>query len=209
MKKRWKIILAILILIMIGMVLVGPIMSNVETPKYTVITSDGDIEIRNYPNMIIAEVEIEGSRKEAISEGFYPLADYIFGNNKVAQDIAMTAPVEQRLSCTIAMTKPVEQQGDGLTWRINFIMPAEYNMKSLPKPNNDNINLRAVKPKKFVAIRFAGRNSDENIAEHETKLKKYIETHQIITIGLVKYAFYNPPWMLPFLRRNEVMFEIE
>ena len=57
-------------------------------------------------------------------------------------------------------------------------------------------------------IEFSGTNSNENVTEHEDQLMSYIEANQIKIIGSPKYAFYNAPWTLPFLRRNEVMIEI-
>ena len=75
------IIVGILGIIIIGAVLVGPVMSNVENPSYEVIQSDKKIEIRKYQPMIVAQIELEGNRKEAIQLGFRVLADYIFGSN--------------------------------------------------------------------------------------------------------------------------------
>ena len=81
-------------------------------------------------------------------------------------------------------------------------------MDSLPVPNNNRVSLKEILTKKFVVIEFSGTNSNENLNEHENKLMKFIETNQIKIIGKPKYAFYDAPWTLPFLRRNEVMIEI-
>ena len=87
-------------------------------------------------------------------------------------------------------------------------MPSKYNMDSLPVPNNNRVRLKNILTKKFVVIEFSGNNSNENVTEHEDQLMSYIEDNQIKIIGSPKYAFYNAPWTLPFLRRNEVMIEI-
>jgi hypothetical protein len=78
--------------------LTGNIMSNVEQPDYKLITSEENIEIRDYSPMILAEVEVSGERKQAIREGFKILADYIFGNNTSNIKMEMTAPVTNELS---------------------------------------------------------------------------------------------------------------
>ena len=201
-------ITSIIALILIVGVLAGPVMSNVEKPDYKVIQSEQNIEIRQYEPMIIAEVEVEGKREDAIRDGFRLLADYIFGNNTVQQVISMTAPVQQKENQNIAMTAPVQQQSMGKSWRMSFVMPSKYRLDSLPVPNNNRVRLKEILTKKFVVIEFSGTNSNENVTKHENQLMNYIEANQINIIGSPKYAFYNAPWTLPFLRRNEVMIEI-
>ncbi len=209
MKKKWMITAAIIAIVLIGAIAAGPIMSDVETPDYEVIDSRGNIEIRRYEPMIIAEVRMDGERKDAIGDGFRLLADYIFGNNTVKRDIAMTAPVEQQESTKIAMTAPVQQQTAGdSSWRVSFVMPSQYSMKTLPEPNNDRVTLKEIPCKRFVVITFSGANSNENVKAQEKKLMAYIVANNITVTGSPKYAFYNPPWTLPSMRRNEVMMEI-
>ena len=208
MKKKWTMITSIIALILIFGVLAGPVMSDVEKPDYKVIQSEQNIEIRQYEPMIIAEVEVDGKREDAIGDGFRLLADYIFGNNTVQQVISMTAPVQQKENQKIAMTAPVQQQSTGKSWRMSFVMPSKYSMDSLPVPNNNRVRLKEILTKKFVVIEFSGTNSNENVTEHENQLMNYIEANQIKINGSPNYAFYNPPWSLPFLRRNEVMIEI-
>ena len=201
-------IASIITLLLIVGVLAGPVMSNVEKPEYKVIQSKQNIEIRKYDPMIIAEVEVNGKRKDAIGNGFRLLADYIFGNNKLEQNISMTAPVQQKENQKIAMTAPVQQQLNGKSWRISFVMPSEYSFNSLPVPNDNRVRLKKILAKKFIVIEFSGTYSNENVEEHENQLMNYIETNKINIISSPKYAFYNAPWTLPFLRRNEIMIEI-
>ena len=208
MKKKWTMITSIIALILIVGVLAGPVLSDVEKPDYKVIQSEQNIEIRQYEPMIIAEVEVDGKREGAIGDGFRLIADYIFGNNTVKRDIAMTAPVQQQESQKIAMTAPVQQQSTGRSWQISFVMPSKYSMESLPEPNNDRVRLKEILTKKFIVIEFSGTNSNENVTKHENQLMNYIEGNNLKITGSPKYAFYNPPWSLPFLRRNEVMIEI-
>ena len=208
MKKKWTMITSIIALILIVGVLAGPVMSDVEKPDYKVIQSEQNIEIRQYEPMIIAEVEVDGKREDAIGDGFRLLADYIFGNNTVQQVISMTAPLQQKENQKIAITAPVQQQSTGKSWRMSFVMPSKYSMDSLPVPNNNRVRLKEILTKKFGVIEFSGTNSNENVTEHENQLMNYIEANQIKINDSPKYAFYNPPWSLPFLRRNEVIIEI-
>lgn len=198
-----------IIVIVIGGLLVGPMMSRVEKPSYQVISQSKNIEMRQYGSMIIAEVRITGKRKEAINNGFRLLADYIFGNNLVEEKIAMTAPVQQQPGKKIAMTAPVQQQSNGDDWLISFIMPSEYTLDDLPKPNNPQVQLKEIPAEKFIVIRFSGNSDDDNISKHEQQLLAHITEQQIQVVGSPKYAFYNPPWTLPVFRRNEIMLEVE
>jgi DNA gyrase inhibitor GyrI len=201
----WIILAGVLVL---GAVLWGPIVSNVEQPKYRVIASEKNIEIREYPPVIVAETEVAGERDKAISEGFRTIADYIFGNNLSSQKVAMTAPVTQQPSEKIAMTAPVTQQGIGNIWQVRFVMPARYTMDTLPNPKNPTVKLKEVEGKRFAVIRFSGMAGEDSLKSHTDELKVYLRSKNLQSLSAPTYAFYNPPWTLPFLRRNEVMVEV-
>ena len=162
-KLVWRIV-GIGAVLLLGAALWGPIVSNVEHPKYTLVERSGNIEIRDYAPMIVAETEVTGDRREAIGKGFRLIADYIFGNNTASKKVAMTAPVTQQGSEKIAMTAPVTQQGDGKSWRVRFIMPSKYTMETLPKPNNAAVKLKEVPGKRFAAIRFSGMGGKESLS---------------------------------------------
>lgn len=184
-------------------------MSDVETPNYQVLSSDDNIQIRQYPKLILAEVKVEGKRREAINRGFKVLADYIFGNNISQKDIQMTAPVQQQAQEKIAMTAPVQQQLDDNRWSISFIMPSQYSLKSLPKPKNKRITVVEMPQKKYIAIRFSGTSSEKNLSDNQQTLVNYINKNNLSVTGSAILAFYNPPWTLPFMRRNEILFELK
>ena len=207
---RKKIVFTLLFcgLVLVGCAMVGPLMSDVEKPKYQSTSLADSIELRSYDPMIVAAVQVNGKRKEAIGEGFRILADYIFGNNTLEQNISMTAPVQQQSGETIAMTAPVQQQKNSNFWTISFVMPKMYTLKTIPKPNNKEVILNEVPAQNFIAIRFSGTNSDDNIEQHERTLFNFIKQNKIKVMGESKYAFYNPPWTLPFMRRNEIMMQI-
>lgn len=202
-----------IILLVIGTVLFvavswGPIVSNVELARCEVVESHGAIEIRDYAPMIVAEVIITGQRENAISDGFRMLADYIFGNNFPAREIAMTAPVMQQSGEKIAMTAPVTRQGGDSGWVVRFVMPAEYSLDTLPRPNNPDVVLEEIAGKRFAVIRFPGRAKGDSLETHTRQLESFIQAGNLQARSEPAYAFFNPPWTLPFLRRNEVMIEI-
>ena len=194
--------------VILAALLWGPIKSNVEQARYDVIETHGAIEIRDYAPMIVAEVSVPGDRAKAIRAGFRLIADYIFGNNIQSQEVAMTAPVIQQPGEKNAMTAPVIQQGGEGLWVVRFVMPSAYTMQTLPKPNNSEVILKEIAGKRFVVIRFSGLARANSLAAHTKDLEAFIMENNLQPVSEPIYAFFNPPWTLPFLRRNEVMIEI-
>ncbi|MGD9616479.1 MAG: heme-binding protein [Alphaproteobacteria bacterium] len=197
----------------LGAVLWGPIASQVERARYKVVHRKRNIEIRDYTPMIVAETEISGDREHAIRQGFRTLADYIFGDNTASRVIAMRAAVTQQpggqpSSEKIAMTAPVTQQPENGFWLVRFVMPARYTTDTLPRPNNPAVMLRHLEAKRFAAIRFSGVARDTGLQRHTKRLESFIRDKGLRPLSPPAFAFYNPPWTLPFLRRNEVMIEI-
>ncbi len=207
MRKRW-IFLAAAGLAGLGAVTWSAMASNVETPDYTLESKSGDFEIRAYGPTIVAEATVEGERDKAIQRGFGIIADYIFGNNLSSAKVAMTAPVTQQSSEKIAMTAPVTQQAKGKSWNVRFVMPSKYTMETLPKPRNPQVVLIEVPSTRFAAVRFSGFAGSESLDQHEAQLRVFMAERGLMAASTPQYAFYNAPWTLPFMRRNEIMIEI-
>lgn len=199
---------AVLAVLGIASLAAGPIMSRVEQPDYKVTASQGSIEIRDYGPMIAAEAQVDGERTAAIQEGFRLVSGYFFGANSPNARIAMTAPVQQQKAQTIAMTAPVTQQSRGNSWTVRFIMPAGWTMETLPAPNDMRVVLKLVPAKRLAVIQFSGRATDTLISAKTDELRQYAAQQNLLIAGEPVLAFYNPPWTLPYLRRNEIMIEV-
>ncbi len=119
----------------------------------------------------------------------------------------MTAPVEQQRQ-KIAMTAPVTEQGEGDTWTVRFIMPKSWTMQTLPVPSDPRVTLKSIPAHRYLVITFSGFTGNETIKKKTEELRQYAEAHNLTTAGEPVLAFYNPPWTLPFFRRNEIMFEL-
>jgi hypothetical protein len=182
----------------------------IEKPNYTVVMSEDKFEVREYPPMMLAEVKVTGNRDQAANRGFRKLAAFIFGDNTPNSKIAMTAPVMQKPeSQKIAMTAPVMQtpNADG-KWTVNFMMPSEYSMETLPKPTDSDIRIYMSEPYRTVSIRFSGRGKMKNLNKHQAKLDEFVAAQGLKIVGGPEYAFYNAPFVPPFLRRNEVHYRL-
>lgn len=207
MRKRW-ILLAAAGLAGVGAITWSAMASNVETPNYSVSSKSDNLEIREYGPTIVAEATIEGERDKAIQRGFRIIADYIFGNNLSSSKVAMTAPVTQQSSEKIALTEPVIQQASGKSWNVRFVMPSKYTMETLPKPVNSKVALIEVPATRFAVIRFSGFAGQDSLDAHEAELRAFMAERGLTATSEPQYAFYNAPWTLPFMRRNEVMIEV-
>jgi hypothetical protein len=179
-----------------------------EQPKYTIIKKDGPIEIRQYPALINAEVDVkEATYRGAINIGFRMLAEYIFGGNVKAEEIAMTSPVQVTESENIAMTKPVTISVNDV-YTVAFIMPSKYTMETLPAPRNPAIRLVPQEAKTVVAIRFSGFYQKNQVDKAEQRLRDWLEKEGLQTKGEFIAAGYNPPWVPGIFSRNEVMVQV-
>ncbi|MFO1494019.1 MAG: heme-binding protein [Lysobacterales bacterium] len=185
-------------------------MATEQVPYVVEQTLGEDVEIRRYDPSIVAETLIErGDYRDAGNEGFRRLADYIFGNNRTRARIAMTAPVAMApQSERIAMTAPVDASAVAGGWRMAFYMPAGYTLETLPLPVDERVQLRAVPGRRVAALRFSGRGTEAQFAEHTAELLTTLVGAGLSPVGQPWTARYNAPWVLPPLRRNEAMVEL-
>ncbi len=180
-----------------------------ETPKYSVIKKQNEIEVRQYPAYIQAEVAVdEKNYKSAIEKGFNILAGYIFGNNISRQTIEMTTPVQASRSEKISMTKPVTVTGES-SFTVAFIMPSAYTLETLPQPKDSRILFKLIPAHSLAAIRFSGFFRQDTIQKNKQRLAQWLDDQGIETEGDFIVAGYNPPWVPGFLARNEVLIQIE
>ncbi len=187
-----------------------------EEPKFSIIEKSEPFELRNYAPQLIAEVKVEGDLDTASSQGFRLIAAFIFGQNQVSEKISMTTPVgiEATQSTKIAMTVPVgiEASKDSATgvnqWTFSFVMPSEYTMATLPKPLNPLVTIRELPAQKRAAIIFSGFNNEAKVLDKTKALEEWIKSKQWQVIGSPQFARYNPPWSIPFMRRNEILITV-
>ena len=183
---------------------------SADEPNYQILNDFGYIQIRQYPALVVAQTELTADYKKSSSQGFQRLAGYIFGKNKKQQKIAMTAPViQQQEAETMAMTAPVLQQKTGAVWLMAFVLPQGYSVASAPLPLDTAVIIKEIPGKKTAVIRYSGSLSEAGIEEKAEELKKWLDEQGYQAISAPRSAAYDPPWTLPFLRRNEVHIDIE
>ena len=185
-------------------------MRTADEPKYQVLSDYGHIQVRHYSAMVVAQTEVTADYKNSSSQGFQRLAGYIFGGNKKQQKIAMTSPVIQEQEAeNMAMTAPVIQQKSGSVWLMAFVLSSNYSVATAPVPLNPAVLIKEIPGKKVAVICYSGSLSEQGIEENTEKLQNWITIKGYKAISPSRSAAYDPPWTLPFLRRNEVHIDIE
>jgi hypothetical protein len=201
------------LLLMTGLLLAGcSVLGKREAaePPFKVLEKEGEIEIRQYGDMVLAETVVEGGYGQSSGQAFSRLAGYIFGKNRSKQKFSMTAPVlQESASEKLPMTAPVIQEKQGNTWVMSFIMPEGSTLASLPEPLDPAVKFREVKGKKVAVISYSGLHSESNLRSYAEKLTVWLEKRGFRVLSAPRAASYDPPWTIPFLRRNEVQIDIE
>ena len=187
----------------------SPMANAIEEPAYTVVRQYDGFEVREYAPYLVAEVVVPGPAEDAGNQGFRILAGYIFGRNKGERKIAMTAPVAQAPApARIEMTAPVTQAAADGGYVVQFTMPREYTLGTLPEPLDPQVKLREVPGGRFAVIRYSGTWSEGNYKEHLEKLARGVEAAGMRTTGSPIYSRYDAPYVPWFMRRNEIWLKL-
>lgn len=181
---------AVLLLLVLGY---SHMANSIEEPQYTPLATLGSIEIRRYQASHQAVTAMSSQRDS--SSGFRRLASYIFGGNSAGQKIAMTAPV------AITLAEPTPEMA--------FTLPARWQLTSLPEPRDPRVRLRALPAYTAAVLAFSGRATDRKTRQQYRQLETALAAQGINMIGTPVLNQYNPPWTLPFLRRNEIQVAVE
>lgn len=183
-----------LVLLMLSQFFMAYRTAKIESPKYKVLKTYEDFELRQYGSMILAQTTMKNKTYKKSSEtGFRTVASYIFGGNDKNKKIAMTAPV-------------IMDMGDET--KMSFVMPKEHSVESLPKPNSDEVDIITVAPKKYAVIVFSGYADDKKIEKYSKKLMNSLKAEGLVSVGNFQFMGYNAPWQV-IGRKNEVAIEVK
>lgn len=178
---------ALLALLKVGC---ATVRAGYATAPYQVVRQDGKFELREYPMLVVAETPMYGA-----NNGFMRLFHFIGGENAAQQKIAMTTPVfinhADRTNATMA-----------------FVMPAGLGTKGTPLPTRSDVTMTQMPAALFAVLRYSGWRSSGNSAEATAKLTAWLVQNKITPVGEPMLAYFDPPWTLPFLRRNDVMLRV-
>ena len=193
----------------------GSIVMAIEEPDYEVLSRSDGYEVRRYAAFNVAEVELPASSSDVDNQAFRILAGYIFGKNRSRTRIGTSGSLESGTdseSIKMAMTAPVmsagSNDGDDNTV-IAFVMERKFRLDELPEPIDSRIRLRRQPPRVMAVREYSGRWTPENFQENKDSLLRALQRDGVRTRGPTILARYNSPFTPWFLRRNEVMIQIE
>ena len=198
---------------LIGLTLTGCTVFGIRTYEeapYSVLKEKGNIQIRQYRDLFVAQTVVTGNYDETGPIAFDRLAGFINGNNKEKQGIPMTTPVlREKTGKKISMTAPVFQEKHGSAWTMSFVMPSQYTLETLPDPLDKDIHIKRIPGKKVATIRYSGPLTKKSITENTEKLLSWLRANGYNPLSPPRSAGYDPPWTISFLRRNEIHVDIQ
>ena len=204
-------ILSVIVLLGIWAAASYLVIRNIEKPVYTVLEKRSGYEIRRYRPYVVAETDVSGEYENVTRTGFRIIANYIFGDNIGPRKIAINAPVRVGTSEKIAMTAPVINTLSGAsntTKTVSFVLPAQYTIETLPKPNDRRIRLVSMPERTVAALRFTWYVTPKRLQEKTQILQGLLKHDDISVDGEAQVARYNPPLSMPLLLRNEILLPI-
>lgn len=176
------------------------IRAALEQPRYRVVSTLADhVEIRSYGPLVAVETQVEGDENDAFSRLFR----YITGANARDTTIKMTAPVAQSGGGRFGGAA-----APGATQTMQFLLPARL-AADPPAPTDPRVHVVTVPARTLAVIRFSGSFGRRNLDTHLQELRDVLARNGRTAEGAPIFLGYDPPFTLPFLRRNEVALQIE
>ena len=182
-----------------------------EQPNYTVLEKlPGSIEIRKYEMRTFAESQVNGTDMTARRNCFRLLLNYISGANENAEKIRMTVPVS---TPQIQLKEPkidtLATSIENNTYTMRFFLPRDFSIKSAPTPENQGVSIGQIPPQVEASLRYNGSQSDSRAKIHQERLIAALNSSEWRPTKTPSALYYNPPFSVPILRRNEITVPVE
>jgi hypothetical protein len=163
-------------------------------PDYDVHRSVGPLELRLYTPRIEARTRVDANTFDgALDEGYGRLCSYLHGANASHEKLRRVTPVV------------VGREGG---YYVGMAMPPGRTIDTLPRPDHDRVRLHHVPARRVAVMCFSGGMSHDRAVDHEREVLRRVRDAGLHPIGIPVHAVFDPPWTLPFLRRNEVWVEL-
>jgi len=163
-----------------------------KSAPYKVVRHADGFEVRDYPALILVETPMANKGSDG---SFSRLFNFISGRNASKQKIAMTTPVFMA--------------GNTTNTTMAFVMPATMDAARVPQPTDSAVTVRTIEPGHFAVFRYSGGRNPKNEAAALARLQAWMTAEKLAARSEPVYGYFDPPWTLTFLRRNEVMLRID
>ena len=170
--------------------------NGLDCPKFQVLNSTEKYEARKYDVSKWVTTELSGvDYSSATYTMFMKLFNYISGNNRRSQKIAMTVPVISRII-----------PGQGPACESNFTMSFYLAIDNPPQPNATDVYLSEL-PQDLVAYvkGYGGWQTQSKFLKYASELAQELPTSFSYHKDFYYVAGYDSPFKL-FNRHNEVWF---
>jgi hypothetical protein len=182
-------------------------------PYYDVVIDGEHVQLRHYHVYHVARVRVESDEDDQNRETAYMrLLNYVLGRNSRKETIAPMAPLIQEdvaARMTALMRLETHEVDDHLTaFEVSIILPNHLTAESAPLPLDPEIQIQRVKPHLTATVRFAGFCGKRKQTRLSKYLRLWLHDKGYMTASAPRLAKYNPPFTLPFMRRNELHIDV-
>lgn len=182
--------------ILTGLAVLSRSVFGLEKPQYTLVSKTGKLEIRTYEPVMLASTDLSGEYRKETRNGFRTIANYIFGGNKEAQKVAMTAPV-------------LVENPQNNVFTMAFVMPKKSIEQGLPTPHSDKLQLHSKQWGTVAVWSFGGWATEDRLSKEWVKMQQALRQQGISAQTYDWIAQYNPPSLPPPFRHNEIWVMME
>ena len=165
--------------------------SGYEEAPHKVLIKNGNIELRSYSELQLVETSMNPQGEG----GFMRLFAYIDRGNSRSQKIAMTTPVY------------IQKKNNGKT--MAFVLPASMHKDEVPAPTGINVKTGIRPSGAYAVYRYSGKRIDGGSKDAKRSLNEWIVKKGYRSLSEPINAYYDTPWTPPFLRRNELMIQVD
>ena len=106
----------------------------------------------------------------------------------------------------IAMTAPVEMAVSQDFTLMRFFLPKDLSTNTAPRPKDHRVKVITVPEQTLAVLTFTGSAIGGDLEAQQNRLAATLasSSHWQAQDTVTEY-YYDPPWTLPFMRRNEIV----
>lgn len=186
--------------------------SEENEPRYDLVVDEEHVQVRKYHSYSVAKLKIDSDEEDQSRESAYMrLLSYLLGKNSRSEKLAAMAPLFQedvtaRVNALLQLASNYDPAKK--SFQVSVILPSHTSVEDAPLPLDTDIKIEKVRPHLTAVLKFSGfcgRRKRERLAKY---LSLWMHDLGYSAKSAPRVAKYNPPFTLPFLRRNEIHIDV-